>query len=154
MVRRVLTGLCVGVLCIFISSCGQSYKVLSINVTPSAGYILDNTAPSGQLTVTATYSNTKTNDVTLQSNYSVQGSNNPTAGAAPINAVTVDQSGLVTASGTVLACTYVATTSGTTTTYTPYPYSVQVSYTDNGTTVHAPATSINVATAPGCVQTQ
>ena len=32
---------------------------------------LDNASPTGQLTVTATYSNTKTSDVTLSSSYSI-----------------------------------------------------------------------------------
>ena len=41
--------------------------------------------------------------------------------AAPLGVVTVDNSGVVTASGTTLACTYVATTSGGVTTIGPTP---------------------------------
>jgi len=145
MLRRVLAGLCVGFMCIFVTSCGQTYKVVSIDVTPANGYSLDSSSPTGQLTVTATYSNTKTSDVTLSSSYSVQGSGNPIPEAAPVGAVVINNSGLVTASGTLLACTFDATTS------TPYPYIAQVSYTNNGVTVHATA-PINVATAPGCTQ--
>ncbi len=152
MLRRVLAGLCVGFMCIVAAGCGQTYKVQSVSVTPAGGYILTNSAPTGQLTVMATYSNTKSSDVTMSSGYAVVGSGNPTPDAAPLNAVIVNNSGLVQASGTVLACTYVATTSGTTTTFTPYPYTVLVSYTNNGITVHGTA-SINIATAPGCGQT-
>jgi hypothetical protein len=150
MVRRVLGVLCLGITVLFMSSCGQTYKVQSIAVTPAAGYILLNSAPTGQLTVTATFSNTKTEDVTLSSTYPVGGSGNPTAGAAPLNAVTVSESGLVEASGTIPACTYVPATSGTG--FTSYPYTVTVTYTNNGVTVHQPV-SINVATAPGCGET-
>ncbi len=145
MLRRVLAGLCVGFMCIFAASCGQTYKVVSIDVTPANGYSLDNASPTGQLTVTATYSNTKTSDVTLSSSYSIAQSGNPISGAAPAGAVSANNSGLVTASTTLLACTFDATTS------TPYPYIAQVSYTNNGVTVHATA-PINVSTAPGCTQ--
>lgn len=143
MVRRVWTGLCVGLMCMFATSCGQTYKLESINVTPAAGYILTSANPQGPLTVMANFSNTKTKDVTVASSYEVGDSTAPN-NAAPQGVLSVDDSGVVTASGTVLACTYVGTTNPT-----PYPYPVTVTYTNNGVTA-TKTVPINVATALPC----
>ena len=140
MLRRALAGLCVGFMCIFAASCGQTYKVVSVNVTPAAGYILTTASPTGQLAAVATFSNTKTSDVTLSSNYIIEesGLNSTTAPLTidGVPTVNVNGSGLVTASGTALACTYAETTVGGVTTITPEPYTVQVTYTNNGVIVH------------------
>jgi hypothetical protein len=64
---------------------------------------------------------------------------------APLNAVAVNNSGIVTASGSVLACTWASSTSGG----IPAPYLAQVSYSDNGVTATA-SVPIHVVTAPGC----
>jgi hypothetical protein len=148
MLRRVLAGLCVGFMGIFVTSCGQTYKLESITVTPAAGYILTNSSPQGALAVTANYSNTKTSVVTATSTYEAGNSTAPDD-AAPLGVVTVDNSGVVTASGTTLACTYVTTTSGGVTTIVPYPYPVTVTYTENGVTA-TKTVPINVATALPC----
>lgn len=148
MVRRALIMLCFGFMTVFMASCGQTYKLQSISISPAAGYSLSNAVPQGALTVKANYSNTKTSDVTANSSYQMIASalNNTTA---PLNAVEVNKSGVVTASGSVLACTWASSTSGGTTTYTPAPYLAQVSFTDNGITATA-SVPIHVVTAPGC----
>lgn len=148
MVRRVLTGLCVGFMCIFVASCGQTYKLESIAVSPSTGYSFTTLGETGPLTVTANYSNTKSSDVTATSKYEVGSSAAPN-NAAPLGVITVDNSGNVISSSTVVACTFVATTSGGVTTYTPAPYPVTVSYSENGVTA-TKSVPIIVATAPGC----
>ena len=81
MVRRALIVLCFGLMTVFMASCGQTYKLLSITVTPGAldssgnsAIYLDGDAAFQQLTVTATYSNTKTSDVTLKSTYQIDAS--------------------------------------------------------------------------------
>ena len=146
MVRRVMIVLCVGFMGIFAASCGQTYKLQSISVSPTS-LSLDTFGSTQQLTVTATYTNTKTNDVTQKSQYTIGGSSAPD-NAAPLSVngmptVTVNNSGLVAASSNVPACTYAATTNAA------YPYSVNVSYTEDGVTVSSSA-SLNVATASGC----
>lgn len=148
MVRRVLILLCIGFITVFMASCGQTYKLQSISISPAAGYSLTSAAPQGALTVTANYSNTKTADVTVHSSYQMVASALSTT-TAPLNAVAVNNSGIVTASGSVPACTWAATTSGGTTTYTPDPYLVEASYTENGVTATA-SVPIHVVTAPGC----
>ena len=70
MVPRVLTALGAGFMAVLMASCGQTYKLDSITVAPATGYNLVSPGQTGALTVTATYSNTKTNDVTANSSYS------------------------------------------------------------------------------------
>jgi hypothetical protein len=146
MVRRVMTVLCVGAIFTVLASCGQTYKLQSISVSPTSAS-LATFGSTQQLTVTATYTNTKTADVTQKSQYSIGGSSAPN-NTAPLSVnglptVTVNNSGLVAASPNVPACTYAPTTN------VPYPYSVNVTYTENGVTVSTSA-SLNVATASGC----
>ena len=140
MVRRALIVLCIGVIAACMASCGQTYKLDSITIAPAAGYILTNAEPQGALVVTANYSNTKTAVVTVDSKYEI-GASALNSTTAPLNAVSVNNSGVVTASGTIPACTYSATASS--------PYTVNVSYTENGVTASAQV-PINVSTAPAC----
>jgi hypothetical protein len=149
MVRRALIVLCVGLMTILLANCGQTYELVSISVSPAAGYSLTNAAPQGALTVTANYSNSKTADVTMKSSYEILASSLDST-TAPLNVagvptVTVNNSGVVTANAAAPACTWSATTPPQ-----PSPYQVQVSYTDNGVTARA-LVSINVATSAGCV---
>ena len=65
----------VSVSCVLLrQAAARPTKLQSISVTPAGGYILTNSAPTGQLTVMATYSNTKSSDVTMSSGYAVVGS--------------------------------------------------------------------------------
>ncbi len=157
MVRRALILSCVGVMAVCLASCGQTYKLDSITIAPAAGYNLTSASPQGALVVTANYSNTKTAVVTVNSTYEILASPLITTTAPSsvggVPTVSIDKSGNVTASATATACTWVATTSGGTTTYVSYPFSAQATYTDDGVTATATA-PINVATAPGCVTQQ
>ncbi len=148
--RRALVVLCLGFMTVLLASCGQTYKLESITIAPAAGYSLTNAVPQGALTVTATYSNSKTADVTVNSSYEILASAlNSTTAPLSVNGVptvTINKSGVVSASGAAVACTW----SGTTTPYLPNQYLAQASYTEDGVTATA-SVSINVATAPGCV---
>jgi hypothetical protein len=148
MLRRVLTVLGAGFMAMLLANCGQTYKLQSITITPAVGYNLVSPGQTGAFVVTANYSNTKTNIVTVNSSYQIGASQAP-GDAAPLNAVSVNNSGVVSASSSIPSCTWVATTSGTTTTYATYPYPVSVQYTENGITVQAQA-PISMATAAGC----
>jgi hypothetical protein len=150
MLRRALILSCVGLLTVLLASCGQSYEVQSITVTDADNFVLTGLGVGDQLTVTANYSNSKTAVVTTKASYNgVEASANPVSGAAPNGAVTVNNSGIAVDS-TELACTYAPPVSGGATTYTPYPYIANVSYTENGVTVSA-SVPINVAiTGSGC----
>lgn len=143
--RRALVVLCLGFMTVLLASCGQTYKLESITISPAAGYSLTTADPQGALTVTATYSNSKTADVTVNSSYEILASalNSSTAPLSVngVPAVTVNKSGVVTANTAAVVCTW----SGT----QPNPYQAQASYTENGVTASA-IVSINVATAAGC----
>ncbi len=148
MVQRALTVLGAGFLAALMASCGQTYKLDSITITPATGYNLVAPGQTGALTVTANYSNSKTNDVTLNSSYQL-GSSLAPDDAAPLQALSYNKSGVVTASSTIGSCTWVATTSGTATTYATYPYPLTATYAENGVTVTA-TVPISMATAANC----
>ncbi len=76
MKRRVLVTFCVGVLMALMASCGQTYSLQSISVTPgaygatgSAAMNLEGIGSYQTLTVTAQFSNTKTQNVTSSSTF-------------------------------------------------------------------------------------
>jgi hypothetical protein len=142
MVRRALIVLCVGLMTIFLANCGQTYELESITISPDTGYNLEGLGKSGQLTVTAHYSNTKTEDVTSKSTYEVLGSLDP---RAPLGAVTVNNSGLVQNSANLPICTWYATPAGSGFGYTTQPYTVTVTY--SGHMAQAP---ISVDSVGGC----
>jgi hypothetical protein len=148
MVQRALTVLGAGFLAALMASCGQTYKLDSITIAPATGYNLVSPGETGALTVTANYSNSKTNDVTANSSYEL-GSSQAPDDAAPLQALSLNKSGVVTASSTIGSCTWVASTVGTTTTYATYPYPVTVTYAENGVTVTA-SVPISMADAAGC----
>ncbi|MGA3126301.1 MAG: hypothetical protein ABSD13_06270 [Candidatus Korobacteraceae bacterium] len=138
MVRRAFILSCVGLLMVLLASCGQTYKLMSISVTPgalgatgSSAIDLDGIGSFQQLTVTALFSNSKTEDVTVNSTYQL-GSSTDTL--APLSAVTVNTSGIVKAVGA--ACTWTATEASGTTIwqYQTQPYPVDITYTENGVT--------------------
>jgi len=147
MVRRALIVLCVGLMTILLANCGQTYELESISISPDTGYNLEGLGKTGQLTVTANYSNSKTEDVTSKSQFQISGSLDP---MAPLGAVTVNNSGLVANSANTPICTWYAEPTGTGTTnsgfsYTTLPYTVTVTY--SGHTAQAP---ISVDSVGGC----
>lgn len=168
MVRRLLTVLCLGALCFLLANCGQTYQLQSITVTPgalgatgSSAIALDGIGSFQQLTVTASFSNTKTENVTAQSTYSVGGSmmdtdlGNPDCESshtcvAPMSALTVDNSGIVKAVG--MTCTWDAEPTNATDSafgYATEPYPVTVTYTNNGITATTKA-YVSVDDVAGC----
>jgi len=148
MVRRALQVLCFAFMVAFMASCGQTYKVQSLTVTPGAmsasgsqQITLLGIGAYQQLTVTATFSNSKSQDVTSASHFQLNAPNmpanlNPTV-AVPLTSVSLSPSGKVTVLST--ACTSdtepVPNSNNTAWTYFTYPYKAQISYTDNGVTV-------------------
>ena len=137
MIRRAL--LLVWILCmaVFMSSCGQTYKLVSISASPSTGCTLTSQGQTCQLAITALYSNSKTADVTLKSSYSIGQSplfnaNVNTVNPNPEMPIGNDGPGVIQALTTVAGCSYAGTSSGGTTTYQAAPYTVTVTYTNDG----------------------
>jgi hypothetical protein len=159
MVRRVFTVLCVGFMCVFVASCGQSYKLQSITVSPTSPNI-EGIGALQQLTVTSHYSNTKSQGVTVHSSFELGASSDSASGLAPLDAVTLSKSGVLQAVvsptlGTG-ACTWHATptnASDTTFSYTTNPYPVTITYTENGVSATAYA-FVSVASEGGCYDGQ
>jgi hypothetical protein len=102
MVRRVLFVLFCGLLTVFMASCGQTYELQSITIDPASPNI-EGIGTSQAFTVTAHYSNTKTQDVTAKSSFQVGASSDVNA---PMTALMVNGSGIAKAVGG--ACTWVA----------------------------------------------
>jgi len=127
-VRRLFLGL--GVVAMFLmASCGQSYEVKGITVTPA--YVSLAQGGSQQFTVTATFSNSQTEDVTLRSSYSLGASAADAAnkGVAPLTALTYNNSGYLQVVGG--ACTFTNSNGAK----VGNPYSLNISYTNNGKNV-------------------
>ncbi len=147
MVRRALILLCFGLMTVFMASCGQTYQLQSISVTPAQPNIegINSPSPGLQLVVTAHYSNTKTEDVTVNSTFQLGASSDPDA---PLSALTVNKSGVVQTTS-VPACTwgYKLNPDGSTYSYwITSPYVVTVTYSGFTTT-----SAVSVASrAPGC----
>jgi hypothetical protein len=145
MVQRAMVLLCVCSLAVFMLGCGQTYELQSITVSPTTAN-LEGYNATQVLTVTAHYSNTKTQDVTANSTYQVS---QATAGSdpnTPNGAVTVNNSGIVETSNSIWACTWRATQVGTSYTYgVTSPYIVTVKYSGFTT-----STAVAVASGPSC----
>jgi hypothetical protein len=146
MVRRPLLAICSALLLIAMAGCGQSYKLVSISASPSTGYDFTELGETGALTITATYSNTKTENVTLSAQYEVQGSS---SSEAPSGVVSVDSSGVIHNSSSVTACTWTSSTSNGTTTYTQAPYTILVTFTEWGVTKQT-TVPVTVETKSNC----
>jgi hypothetical protein len=161
MVRRALVVLCFALMTVFMASCGQTYKLQSLTVTPGAVNAAGNQQVTllgigayQQLTVTATFSNTKTQDVTNAASYQLNASLMPAslnpAVAVPLASVSLSPSGKLTVLGK--ACTVdTEPAPGSTGTYTyfSYPYKAQISYTNNGVTATTEM-DVNVINARYC----
>jgi hypothetical protein len=132
-----------GLMTAFMASCGQTYELQSITVDPPSPSI-EGIGSSQALTITAHYSNTKTEDVTVKSTYQLGASADVNA---PLSAVIVNKSGLVKAVGG--ACTWVAEPSDPPTDskflYGTSPYPVTVTYSGFTTTAF-----ISVNSLAGC----
>lgn len=147
MVQRAMVLLCVCSLAVLMLGCGQTYELKSITVasvaTGTATADLEGQGSSDSFTVTAHYSNTKTQDVTVHSTYQLGASADADA---PLASVNLNNSGIVKAVDA--ACTWHATPTNaadSTFAYTTQPYTVTVTY--SGFTTQA---FVNVANAGGC----
>lgn len=139
--RRALVVLGLAFMTVLLASCGQSYKLDSIEVTPgtlaSSGNMAINLEGGGayqQLTVTAKFSNSKTQDVTSQSTYQI-GASAMGEQIAPLESVTVNKSGMVQVVG--ITCTWdtePTSSADTAWEYGVVPYKLTVAYTNNGYT--------------------
>ena len=133
MVRRALAVLCFGLMTMFLTSCGQTYHLESITVSPTS-LSLEGISTSQPLTVTANYSNTKTEDVTTRAAYQMSQATatGPNADPnTPNNGASVNNSGIVATSPTVGACTWLTTLNPDGKTYTysiTSPYVVTITY--------------------------
>jgi hypothetical protein len=161
MMRRGLTVLCIGFMCIFVAGCGQSYELQSISVSPTSPN-LQGIGSTQQLTVTAHYSNTKSLDVTSRSNYELGASalapaGEPNIGPAPLDAVTLSTTGLLQAVVSPTtgfgSCTWVTEPTNpptdTTFSYGTVPYPLTITYTEHGVTATTYA-YVSAAVPAGC----
>ena len=123
MARRMMLVVLAVALTMLLAGCGQTYEVVSISATPPR-VALSSTTTSQQFKITATYSNTKTEDVTTQASYSMTDS---TASTAPLDGISYNNAGLVSLTATP-SCTYTTSTASN-------PYTLNVSYSNNGKTV-------------------
>jgi hypothetical protein len=158
MVRRALVVLCVGFMCIFVASCGQTFELQSLTVSPTSPN-LEGIGATQALTVTAHFSNSKTQDVTRISSYqlgaSADGSAVTGTGLAPLTAVNLSTSGILQAVGA--SCTWHASPTdspaNTKFDYTTNPYPVTITYSNNGVTATAHS-FVSVASAGACYDGQ
>lgn len=140
MLRRTLVVLCFGFMTLLMTSCGQTYELQSITISPSQPNVegISNNLP---LTVTAHYSNTKTQDVTAAAKYVLVASGAPQAG------LIVNTSGILETTN-VPACTWVSTLNSDKKSYSyaiVNPYVLTATY--SGLSVPA---SVSVASAADC----
>jgi hypothetical protein len=133
---------CLAIVCFF--GCGQTYELQSIEVSPSSPNVVG-IGGFQQLTVTARYSNSKSQDVTNRTAYKID---QPAFGApfAPPEALTISISGRVQAVDG--ACTWTAFKTADTppkVTYATNPYILTATF-DKQESV----SFVSVASAAGC----
>jgi hypothetical protein len=147
MARRALILLCIGFMTVFMASCGQTYELQSITVTPAQPNI-EGINVSQPLTVTAHFSNSKTEDVTVKSLYQIGQATALTDPNTPLAGLTVNKSGVVETTS-VPACTwgYKLGSDGKTYSYwITSPYVVTITYSGFTTTAAVSVASL----APSC----
>jgi hypothetical protein len=124
---------------VFMSSCGQTYELQSITISPTA-VSLEGGGAQQAFVVTANYSNTKTNVVTVKSAYQIgvpaDEATNPLYNQASLK---LNQSGIVEVVGVTCTWTTTPVNTGTTTTYSygTDPYVLTATYTEGSKTVTA-----------------
>jgi hypothetical protein len=145
MARRVSIVLFIGVLALFLASCGQTYELQSITLSPVSPN-LEGIGASQQLTVIAHYSNTKTQEVSVKSTYVISSA---PGGLAPMSALAVNTSGIVQAVGAACTWTDAVGGDGKTYVYATSAYEVTAMYSGLTTKVF-----VSVASAAGCYDGQ
>ncbi len=147
MERRALVVLCLSLMTLLLASCGQTYELQSITVSgPQGGtdssFNIEGFGNSQPVVVTANYTNGKTDDVTIHSNYSMGASADPNA---PLTAVEVNQSGVLKVIDGACTWSYTFPNGSTTANYTTQPYPVTITYSGHTTTAF-----LSVASEGGC----
>ena len=147
MVRRALVVLCLSLMTLLLASCGQTYELQSITVAGTQGgtdssFNIEGIGNSQSVVVTANYSNGKTDNVTIHSNYSIGASEDP---SAPLTAVEVNQSGVLKAIDAACTWSYTFPNGSTTASYTTQPYPVTITYSG-----HTATAFLSVDSAGGC----
>ncbi len=139
--KKILTLIACGVLAFAFSGCGDSYELQSISINPTHPNVVG-IGGTAQFTVTAHYSNNKTQDVTTRSTFQIAAP----VGApfAPLSAITINPSGLTEAVNPG-ACTWVTSGTSPNWQYATDPYVLTVSF--SGKTVEG---YISVASLGGC----
>jgi hypothetical protein len=143
MARRVLVALCFGFMTLILASCGQTYELQSITISPSQPKI-DGISTPLAVTVTANYSNGKSEDATTKAAYQIS-SSDPTN--VPLAGLSVNKSGILSTT-TVPVCTWSWTLNSDGSTYT---YALVSPYTLTATYSGFTATAVvGVASAVPC----
>lgn len=143
MVRRVLVILCFGFMTLFMASCGQTYELQSITIAPSQPNI-DGISTPLAVTVTAHYSNGKTEDATTKASYQVSSSD---PADVPLAGLAVNKSGILSTT-TVPVCTWTWTLNADGSTFS---YALVKPYTLTATYSGFTATAVvGVASASPC----
>jgi hypothetical protein len=140
--RRIAVALCLGFVCLFGASCGQTYTLQAITITPKDGLTLSTPGQTESISVTAYFKNStssKSLGVSYQSSYTITPPDSNVISTAPAGAVLYQYPNLIKADDILMACTY----SGA----VDYPYTVTASYTSDGVTKTA---SIPVTVTDGC----
>lgn len=139
--QRILMLLACALLVIGFAGCGDSYELQSISVEPTHPNVVG-IGGTAQLTVTAHYSNNKTEDVTRRATFQLA---QPTGSMSslPLSAVTINASGLAEAIDGV--CTWTVSGSSPHWEYGTDPYLVNIAF--GGKTVQG---FLSVASIAGC----
>ncbi len=147
MLRRAMVVLVIACLALLWTGCGQTYELQSITVastaTGTASTNLEGIGSSDSLIVTAHYSNTKSEVVTVHATYELEGSADANA---PIAALSLNNSGILKTVDA--ACTWHAQPTNSTDSafaYTTQPYTVNITYQGFSTQAF-----VSVDSAGGC----
>lgn len=129
------------VIIISLAGCGQTYELVSLEITPNHPNLVGIGAMQ-QITLTARYSNTNAVDVTQRGVYSITAPSGTTL-VVPSTAVTVSPAGMVqVVQG---ACTWVNTGTTTAPIYGTTPYVLKATFDH-----HEAVGFLSVASIAGC----
>jgi hypothetical protein len=121
--------------------CGQTYELSSLEITPSSPNVVG-IGGTQQMTVTARYTNEKTQDVTVRSTFTIAAPNG-TILVVPQSAFTINANGMIeVVQG---ACTWTKTGTTAAPVYGTTPYILKASFDK-----HDAIAFVSVASVAGC----
>jgi hypothetical protein len=126
-VRRALLVVCLGIMCVFLSNCGQTFELQSITVSPNA-VNMNSVGATQTFTTTAFFSNTKTADLALRATFTLGKS---AGGVDPAGILSVNKNVVEV---TAPFCTWTATATDSGVTYSTDPFVLNITFTNNGIT--------------------